>query len=95
LYVTIFFYLIFFLFSLILKLYLLKVFASQTLSKSNSLWIVSDLGQKNNSNPIIYGKSEVYLKNKGIGEYIVLSKQYKSPSTGNKEGTVRLIYLII
>ncbi|CAB5356066.1 unnamed protein product [Rhizophagus irregularis] len=37
------------------------VFASQALSKSNSLWIVS-CDQNNNGNPIIYGKSEVYLK---------------------------------
>jgi hypothetical protein len=76
---------------MILKLCLLKVFASQPLSNPNSLWLVSDPDQKNNSNPIIYGKSEVYLKNKGIGEYIFLSDYYKSPSTGNKEGINHLI----
>ncbi|POG82868.1 hypothetical protein GLOIN_2v1494497 [Rhizophagus irregularis DAOM 181602=DAOM 197198] len=38
------------------------VFASQALSNSNSLWI---LDQNNNRNPIIYGKSEVYLMKKG------------------------------
>ncbi|CAB4495254.1 hypothetical protein GLOIN_2v620017 [Rhizophagus irregularis DAOM 181602=DAOM 197198] len=52
------------------------VFASQALSKSNSLWIVS-CDQNNNGNPIIYGKSEVYLKkNKGILEYLVISNNY-------------------
>ncbi|PKC57540.1 hypothetical protein RhiirA1_446147 [Rhizophagus irregularis] len=61
------------------------VFASQTLSNPNSLWIVSDYDQKNESNPIIYGKSKVYFLNKGVNENIVISKTYKSPSTGNWE----------
>ncbi|PKK80959.1 hypothetical protein RhiirC2_841265 [Rhizophagus irregularis] len=61
------------------------VFASQTLSNPNSLWIVSDYDQKNESNPIIYGKSKVYFLNKGVNENIVISRTYKSPSTGNWE----------
>ncbi|PKY54624.1 hypothetical protein RhiirA4_548295 [Rhizophagus irregularis] len=66
------------------------VFASKALSKSNSLWIVS-CDQNNNGNPIIYGKSEVYLKkNKGILEYLVISNNYKSPSTGNWEVSVSI-----
>ncbi|PKY63045.1 hypothetical protein RhiirA4_490778 [Rhizophagus irregularis] len=71
------------------KLYLLKVFASQTLSNPNSLWIVSGPDQNNNKDPIIYGKSEVYLENKaGRFEILFISDYYKSPSTGNWEGTV-------
>ncbi|CAB4434134.1 unnamed protein product [Rhizophagus irregularis] len=61
------------------------VFASQTLSNPNSLWIVSDYDQKNESNPIIYGKSKVNFLNKGVNENIVISGTYKSPSTGNWE----------
>ncbi|EXX64117.1 uncharacterized protein OCT59_013518 [Rhizophagus irregularis] len=61
------------------------VFASQTLSNPNSLWIVLDYDQKNESNPIIYGKSIVYFLNKGVNENIVISRNYKSPSTGNWE----------
>ncbi|PKC01795.1 hypothetical protein RhiirA5_426156 [Rhizophagus irregularis] len=67
------------------KIIPIKVFASQTLSNPNSLWIVSDYDQKNESNPIIYGKSKVYFLNKGVNENIVISKTYKSPSTGNWE----------
>ncbi|RGB41951.1 hypothetical protein C1646_684524 [Rhizophagus diaphanus] len=59
------------------------VFASQTLSNPNSLWIVSDF--ENGSNPIIYGKSKVYFLNKGVNESMVISNNYKSPSTGNWE----------
>ncbi|CAB4434126.1 unnamed protein product [Rhizophagus irregularis] len=61
------------------------VFASQTLSNPNSLWIVLDFYQKNESNPIIYGKSKVYFLNKGVNENMVISNKHKSPSTGNWE----------
>ncbi|CAG8768362.1 21421_t:CDS:1, partial [Rhizophagus irregularis] len=67
------------------KIISIKVFASQTLSNPNSLWIVLDYDQKNESNPIIYGKSIVYFLNKGVNENIVISRNYKSPSTGNWE----------
>ncbi|EXX64128.1 uncharacterized protein OCT59_013517 [Rhizophagus irregularis] len=59
------------------------VFASQTLSNLNSLWIVSDF--ENESNPIVYGKNKVYFLNKGVNENIFISGDYKSPSTGNWE----------
>ncbi|GBC45616.2 hypothetical protein GLOIN_2v620017 [Rhizophagus irregularis DAOM 181602=DAOM 197198] len=62
------------------------VFGSQTLSNPNSLWIVSGPDQNNNRDPIIYGKSEVYLENKaGRFEILFISDYYKSPSTGNWE----------
>ncbi|RGB41950.1 hypothetical protein C1646_810349 [Rhizophagus diaphanus] len=61
------------------------VFASQTLSKPNSLWIILGFDQKNENNPIIYGKSKVNFINKGVNESIFISDYYKSPSTGNWE----------
>ncbi|RGB41949.1 hypothetical protein C1646_751561 [Rhizophagus diaphanus] len=65
------------------------VFASQALSNSNSLWIVSGPDQNNNWNPIIYGKSEVYLMKKGgFHECLTISNNYESPSTGNCEVSV-------
>ncbi|POG82865.1 hypothetical protein GLOIN_2v1469723 [Rhizophagus irregularis DAOM 181602=DAOM 197198] len=65
------------------KIISIKVFASQTLSNLNSLWIVSDF--ENESNPIVYGKNKVYFLNKGVNENIFISGDYKSPSTGNWE----------
>ncbi|GBB99385.1 hypothetical protein RclHR1_03500010 [Rhizophagus clarus] len=64
------------------------VFTSQTLSNPNSLWIIKSLddsNEKNESNLIICGKSKVYLINKGTDEGMVISENYKSPSTGNWE----------
>ncbi len=88
------FYLIFFTFNLILKLYLLKVYASKILSNPNSLWIVSGADKKNKSKPVIYG-NRIRLRNKGVDKSMFISSKFKSPSTGNFEGTVFLIYLII
>jgi len=72
----------------------LKVYASQILSNPNSLWIVSDPDKKNQNNPVIYG-DKVYLINKGVNKCMYISELYKSPSTGNQEGRVYLIYLFI